>query len=716
MASASLPLTNLLPGLGKRQAERLRHLGINSLSELLRHYPYRWIDRTVIRPIGSINDKDVLPEAAGEDGRLRRREVTVLGRVVGSRVLGPPWRRARGSRFQRLEVVLQDDTGHVTLVFFGGSWRETHFVPHAPVLASGPVTRFNRGFQFTNPDYELLDAEEEAALHTGVHVPVYPLTRGLTERALREWMRQALDRAGSELEDPLPEELRQRYKLLPLHDALRHIHFPRSREEIAPAIRRLAFEELFLDQMVVQAVRMRRETGKVSPVISGGGPIFRRIRAALPFALTEDQNQSLEHILSDMNTSKPMNRLLQGDVGSGKTVVALLAAAAAADAGYQTAFLVPTEILAEQHLRTLRAHGAEFGLDPRILVSGLSRPAQKEVLRTLADGSTLLVVGTHALFQERVRFRNLGLVVVDEQHRFGVEERVAMSEKGKAPHVLVMSATPIPRSIALVQYADLDLSIIAHRPKGRGRVTTRVTPEQNRDKVYGFLAERLAEGRQAFVIYPLVEESERSDLQAATTMAGELSHRPEFQRFTVDLLHGQMPSEDKDRIMQRFATGKTSILVATTVVEVGIDVPNATVLIIEHPERYGLSQLHQLRGRVGRGPEKSYCILVASGTLPPETLERLNRFAETDDGFELARLDLLLRGQGEILGTRQSGPPGFKLADPLRDVKMVEAAREEAERILAGGFIEGGGGRDLEPLHRLVASRLEQLGALIEVG
>jgi len=716
MATGLLLLSDALPGLGKRQAERLRHLGVTSLPDLLRHYPYRWIDRTVIRPIVSLSDKDTLPEATEADGRLRRRDITVLGRVVGSRVLGPPWRRARGSRFQRLEVVLQDDAGHVTLVFFGGSWRETHFVPHAPVLASGPLTRFNRGFQFTNPDYELLDAEEEAALHTGVHVPVYPLTRGLTERALRGWMREALERAEAEMQDPIPAELRERYRLLPLHDALRHIHFPRSREEIAPAVRRLAFEELFLDQMVVQAVRLRRETGKVGPKIPSGGPIFRRIRAALPFTLTEDQMAALDHILSDMNRSRPMNRLLQGDVGSGKTVVALLAAAAAADAGLQTAFLVPTEILAEQHLRTLRDHGATFGLEPRILVSGLSRPAQKEVLRTLADGSTLLVVGTHALFQERVRFRNLGLVVVDEQHRFGVEERVAMSEKGKAPHVLVMSATPIPRSIALVQYADLDLSVIAHRPKGRGKVTTRVTSETKRDKVYAFLAERLAEGRQAFVIYPLVEESERSDLQAATTMAAELARRPEFRAFKVDLLHGQMPSEDKDRIMQGFVKGETSILVATTVVEVGIDVPNATVLVIEHPERYGLSQLHQLRGRVGRGPERSYCVLVTADSLPQETTERLEHFSETDDGFELARLDLLLRGQGEILGTRQSGPPGFKLADPLRDVKMVEAAREEAQTILAGGFMEGDGGGELEPLRRLVASRLEQLGALIEVG
>jgi ATP-dependent DNA helicase RecG len=706
-----------IPGLGKRQADRLRHLGIETLSDLLRHYPNRWIDRTVIRTMGSLTDQDVMPEETEEDGRFRRREVTVLGRVVGCRVLGPPWRRGgRGARFQRLQVVLQDDTGHVTLVFFGGSWRETHFVIHAPILASGPVTRFNRGLQFTNPDYEILDAEEEAALHTGVHVPVYPLTRGLSERMLREWMRHALGVVGPGLSDPIPARLRARYRLLPLLDALRKIHFPKSREEIVSARRRLAFEELFIDQMVVQAVRLRRETGKVSPIVPGGGPIHRRIRAALPFTLTEDQGRALEEILSDMKRSRPMNRLLQGDVGSGKTVVALLAAAAAADADLQTAFLVPTEILAEQHLRTLRAHGAALGLDPRILVGGLSRPAQKEVLRTLADGSTALVVGTHALFQDRVRFRNLGLVVVDEQHRFGVEERVAMSEKGAAPHVLVMSATPIPRSIALVQYADLDLSVIAHRPEGRGRVVTRVTSDEKRDKVHAFLAERLSEGRQAFVIYPLVEESERSDLQAATTMARELAAREGFRGFQVDLLHGQMPSEEKDRVMQGFVRGETSILVATTVVEVGIDVPNATVLVIEHPERYGLSQLHQLRGRVGRGPERSYCVLVAADGLPEETRERLHRFAETEDGFELARLDLLLRGQGELLGTRQSGPPGFKLADPLRDVKMTEAARREAEALLAGGFASGELGPELEPLRRLVETKLERLGALIEVG
>ena len=716
MMPATIAIEGSLPGLGKRQAERLRHLGITTFEELLRHYPYRWIDRTVIRPLGSLAEADIWPEATEGDERLRRREVTVLGRVVGSRVLGPPWRRGRGARFQRLEVVLQDETGHVTLVFFGGSWRETHFAPHAPVLVSGAVTRFKRGYQFTNPDYELLDAEEEAALHTGVHVPVYPLTRGLTERALRLWMRNALEEVGPFLPDPLPPAVRDRYRLLPLLQALRQIHFPRSRDEIAPARRRLAFEELFLDQMVVQAVRLRRETGAVSPVIPGGGPLFRRIRAGLPFELTEDQTRVLDEIQNDLAHARPMNRLLQGDVGSGKTVVALLAAAAAADAGLQSAFLVPTEILAEQHLRTLRDHGAAFGLEPRILVSGLSRPAQKEVLRTLADGSTLLVVGTHALFQERVRFRQLGLVVVDEQHRFGVAERVAMSEKGKAPHVLVMSATPIPRSIALVQYADLDLSIIEHRPRGRGRVVTRVTSEQNRDKVYGFLAERLAEGRQAYIIYPLVEESERSDLQAATTMSRELSRRPEFAPHRVDLLHGQMASEEKDRIMQRFTRGESSILVATTVVEVGIDVPNATVLIIEHPERYGLSQLHQLRGRVGRGSADSYCVLVAADSLPPESMDRLQRFERTEDGFELARLDLMLRGQGELLGTRQSGPPGFKLADPLRDTAMVDAARTEAGAILGAGFLAGEGGADLEPLRQLVALRLERLGALIEVG
>jgi ATP-dependent DNA helicase RecG len=694
----------------------LRHLGVETLGDLLRHYPFRWVDRTTIRPLGSLVPLDVLEGDGDENGRPRRRDITVLGRVVGNRVTGPPWRKGRSTRFNRLEVVIQDDTGHATLVFFGGGWRESHFPSRATVLVSGPITVFRNGYQFVNPDYEILDAEEEAVLYTGVHIPVYPLTRGLTERQIRGWVRVALERLGPHLEDPLPPALRLRYRLLPLLDALRRFHFPPSLEDAAEARRRLAFEELFLDQVTVQAVRLRRETGKVSPVIPGGGPLFRRLRGALPFTLTEDQTGALEEILRDIGKNRPMNRLLQGDVGSGKTVVALLAAAAAADAGLQTAFLVPTEILAEQHLRTLRERGSALGLEPRILVGSLSRPAQKEVLRALADGSAPLVVGTHALFQERVRFRDLGLVVVDEQHRFGVMQRVAMMEKGRAPHVLVMSATPIPRSMAMVQFADLDLSVIAHRPAGRGRVVTRVTPEANREKVYAFLTERLREGRQAFVIYPLVEESDRSDLRAATTMAKSLAARPEFRESGVALLHGQMPSEEKDAAMLRFVRGEVGVLVATTVIEVGIDVPNASFLLIEHPERYGLSQLHQLRGRVGRGPHASYCVLLRSEKLPPEAVERLLLFARTDDGFELARQDLLIRGQGELLGTRQSGPPGFKLADPLRDARMTEVARREAETLLAAGLEAGEGGAGLEPLRRVLRRRLERLGALIDVG
>jgi ATP-dependent DNA helicase RecG len=452
----------------------------------------------------------------------------------------------------------------------------------------------------------------------------------------------------------------------------------------------------------------------VGPVLEPGARV-RRIQAALPFTLTGDQETALAEIFEDLGRPRPANRLLQGDVGSGKTVVALLAAAAAADSGYQTAFLVPTEILAEQHQRTLRELGADFGLDPRILVGGLSTGARREVLRTLADGSTPVVVGTHALFQEEVRFRNLGLVVVDEQHRFGVMQRVAMMEKGSDPHVLVMSATPIPRSLALVRYADLDLSVIRHRPAGRGKIITRVTSEANREKVYAFLAERLREGRQAYIIYPLVEESERSDLQAATTMAERLAGRPEFAAAGVALLHGQMPGADKDAVMSGFARGETGILVATTVVEVGIDVPNAAFLVIEHPERYGLSQLHQLRGRIGRGAHTSYCVLIAGEDLDPPVRERLSIFAGTEDGFELAERDLALRGQGDVAGVRQSGRPGFRLADPVRDRDLVEPARREAAGLLETALL-GDGGTEWEPLRRELAARLAAVGDLADAG
>ncbi len=709
-----------LPGVGKHYAEALLRLEIHTVEDLLRHFPARWVDRREIRPLGSLRPTDVRFEE-GPDGRVRKAVVTVLGtvgtvHVRGRKAPGNPRRQAARRTPQRLEVGLEDESGEVRIVFFGGSWRESHFPPGSRILVSGPLSTFMGKLQFQSPEYEVLDRDEEAEIHTGRLFPVYPGTRGVTQRNLRTWVRAALTRVLPRMEDPLPDALRGRYRLLPLERALTTYHFPPDPETRGEARRRLAFEELFLDQLFVYAARLRREQGRRTVAVPADSPRLRRIRAALPFRLTPDQDRALEEILGDMASGRPMNRLLQGDVGSGKTVVALLAAAAAADAGVQIAFLAPTEILAEQHLRTLRELGGPFGLEPRLLTGSTGAAARREVLRSLADGTAPLAVGTHALFQEEVRFRDLGLVVMDEQHRFGVLQRVAMTGKGNTPHVLVMSATPIPRSLALVRFADLELSVIRHRPAGRGRVVTRVTPEHNRPAVYEFLAERLREGRQAYIIYPLVEESEKSDLKAATTMARRLARRPEFKGFGVALLHGQMKAEEKEAAMNRFTKGEVRVLVATTVVEVGIDVPNASFLIIEHPERYGLSQLHQLRGRIGRGRHTSYCVLIRDDKLDEEAVKRLDLFADTDDGFVLAEMDLTLRGQGDVAGTRQSGRPRYRIADPWRDVKMTEVAREEARKALDGGAFHGEMGPGWEPLRRRLRTMLEIAGPLVDAG
>ena len=681
--SGLIPLDRL-PGVGKRHAENLARLGIGSVNELLLHYPVRWVDRRELRSLGSLTAADGTSSEPDENGKLRKSEVTALGSVVGCRVVGARGYRRRSFR-DRLEVVIQDDSGHLALVFFGGGWRKDHFKTGVRILVSGTLGTYRNRLQMQNPDYEILNREEEEAIHTGSLFPVYPLTRGLGQRQLRVWVRRALEDFMPP--DPLPASFQTRIRVVSLSEALSAYHFPRSPEHRESARRRLAFEELFFDQLLVYAARLRREHGMVSFPIRADGRLYRRVLASLPFSLTPDQERATKEILADMSTARPANRLLQGDVGSGKTVVAFLIAAAAADAGLQTAFMVPTEILAEQHQRSLTRLGGEFGLSPRLLVGSQSRPARRETLRVLADGTAPLVVGTHALFQDEVRFGKLGLVVVDEQHRFGVMQRLALMQKGKAAHLLAMTATPIPRSLAMVRYADLDLSVLMQRPSGRGKIITRVTGEENREKVYSFLAKRLGEGRQAYVIYPLVQESEKTDLKAATTMAQRLSRHPEFRGYETALLHGQMKSEEKEAIMRRFVEGEIHILVATTVVEVGIDVPNASFLIIEHPERYGLSQLHQLRGRIGRGPHTSYCVLVRDDSMDSQIGERLKVFSRTDDGFELARMDLLMRGQGDLIGTRQSGRPECRLADPVRDLELIKLARKEARKVLDAGTL-----------------------------
>ncbi len=716
-----------LRGVGPKGVESLARLGISTLENLLRHYPSRYVDRRTLRPLGSFGPLDTQATELGEDGKERRAVFTSMGRVQRVQEPGGPAPRrhpgrpgrsggyGRGGAKSRVVLSVADDSGSMECVFFGGVYRVSFLKPGDVLVLSGPVGMFGGKPQFQNPEFEILDRDEEAALHSGRLFPVYPLTKGLTQQKLRDWVRAALPR-GRAITDPLPEPVRARHDLLPLVAALESIHFPESPQARDRARHRLAFEEVLMDQLFVSGVRQHRETGREASSIPSEGPFSRRIEAALPFTLTADQTRVLAEIRADLEGPRPMNRMLQGDVGSGKTVVAFLAAAAAADAGVQSAFMVPTEILAEQHHRTLNALGGALGLETRLLVGGMSTAARREVLHGLAAGHIQLVVGTHALFQDEVRFANLGLVVVDEQHRFGVLQRVALLQKGHAPHVLVMSATPIPRTLALVRHADLDLSVIRQRPAGRGRIITRVTHEAKRGALYGFMAERLREGRQAYIIYPLVEES-ASGLAAATTMARELAKRPEFSGLEIALLHGQMPSEEKDAVMTRFVAGGSQILVATTVVEVGIDVPNASFCVIEHPERYGLSQLHQLRGRIGRGEHTSYCVLVAGPALSPEAMERLALFSRIDDGFVLAEHDLRLRGRGDLVGTRQSGRPAYRLADPLEDHELVEAAHGEARRLLSeGALLDPGADPIWHPLAGRLRDMMHEAGVLLEAG
>ena len=710
--------TSVLYRVGAQTAKDLKRLGVTCVLDLLHHYPARWVDRRQITPIMNFSFADTKAKEIGEDGKSRKKIFTVKGTVAEISTVGgqSSFRFAKGRRKipNRLQIILQDDTGRIGLVFFGQAWRKNQIQEGDTIVASGPLSYYNNGFQFSSPEFEVLGEQDQRFWNEGGLLPVYPLTKGITQRLMRVWMNQAMEHLARHPIEILPQDMLETHQLQGLTPALRNYHFPASPDARDQARKRLAFDEFFLDQLFMGTMRRRRETNVHGKPCRTDGPIQAAIRGGLPFELTSGQDSSLKEILSDMAGKRPMNRLLQGDVGSGKTVVALLAAGAAADTGVQTAFMAPTEILAEQHLHSLREFALPHGMEPRLLTGSTPSAARKEILRSLADGTCPLVVGTHALFSEGVRFNNLGLAVVDEQHRFGVMQRLALWEKGSAPpHVLVMSATPIPRSLALVRYADLDLSIIRERPAGRGKIISRVSTPDKRDKLYEFMAERLAEGRQAYVVYPLVEESDKMDLQAATVMAETLAARSEFKAFQVDLLHGQMKPEEKERIMRRFQEGESQILVATTVVEVGIDVPNAVFMVIEHPERYGLSQLHQLRGRVGRGEHTSYCVLVSS--ISKDARGRLKRFSQTDDGFEVARMDLEYRGQGDLLGTRQSGRPGYRLADPVADEAMLDDARNAALEILESGVLDGGA-QEWLPLRQWLSSSLQSLGVLTDVG
>jgi ATP-dependent DNA helicase RecG len=644
-----------LKGVGERRAEQLDRLGIRTARDLLWHLPHRYVDASSVTPL-----------ARAEIGQ----EVACVGRVVAKGVV--PTRR--GLRI--FHAVLRDDSGVLECVWPGQAFLDRTIAVGQTLLVSGPV-RFYHGRQLAPREYVILsDGEGDDPLAAGRVLPVYPATEGLSHKIIRSLVDRHLDGLIALADDPVPPSIRAEAGLAPLALALRAVHRPEDAAQAEAGRRRLAFDELLDLQLMLiraRAVAKRQRSGVAFTVRR---ELTSRLKAALPWELTADQQRALREITADMTAPDRMHRLLMGDVGTGKTVVALFAMLLAVENDFQAALMAPTELLAEQHAATLGRLLEPLELRPELLLGKQSAAEKAAIRRRLADGAARLVVGTHALMQESVSFRRLGLVVIDEQHRFGVEQRAALIGKGAAPDVLLLTATPIPRSLALTLYGDLDLSTIRERPPGRGSVRTAVRGAGQRDRVLEFVRGECAAGRQAYVVLPVIEESERADLRAATTMAEALAGRwPELQ---VALVHGRLKPEERDAVMRRFRAGEIQVLVATTVIEVGIDVPNATIMVIEHPDRFGLAQLHQLRGRIGRGAGESYCILLADGSPPP----RLTAFAATTDGFRIAELDLEERGMGDLIGARQSGGVEVRHARLPTDADLLQQAREIATRLI----------------------------------
>jgi ATP-dependent DNA helicase RecG len=647
-------------GVGPQRARLLEKKGLTTIEEALFFIPIRHEDRTQLTALRAIQVGQV---------------VTCAGTIAG--ISPPPPGRPRAP----LVLLLRDASGYGTATLFGRGWLTRVLQRGHKVILHGRGARFKDKITLQVQDWELVESDEDEPIHAGALVPVYSSTEGLPQRALRSLMWRLVEAHAGDVAETLPDALRRRRHLLPLAEALGGAHFPQSEAQRATAHHRLAFEDFLLLQLGLAILRSRT-TRQRGIAMSPPGLLVRRLREALPWPLTGAQERVWTEIRTDMAAPFPMHRLLQGDVGSGKTIVAALAVLTAIEAGYQAAVMAPTEILAEQHFMTFQRLLEPLGVPATLLTSALRTRERTARRGALKAGDIGCVIGTHALVQARVEFRRLGLVVVDEQHRFGVAQRARLKAKGERPDVLVMTATPIPRTLALTLYGDLDVSVLDELPPGRLPVITRARAESSRPQIYAFLREQVGAGRQIYVVYPLIEESEAMDLKAATDMARRLQTGV-FPDLVVGLLHGRLSFDAKDEIMRRFKAGEIHVLVSTTVIEVGIDVANASVMLIEHAERFGLSQLHQLRGRVGRGPWKSYCILLTSGRLGEDAERRVQAMVETGDGFRIAEVDLQLRGPGEFFGTRQSGLPEFRVADLLRDAALLEDARREAQTIVA---------------------------------
>ena len=685
-------------------------MGLQTIEDLLLRFPLRYEDRANIVPIKSLR-----PGLTA----------TVLGDILSAGV-----RSTRRPGFRLFEVIVRDATGPVRAVFPNQAFLADVLQRSRRVVLYGTLEyRGSGGLQFTSPEYEVLPEtspevnpevnpeasnEDDETVHTGRIVPIYEKAGSMTPRMQRGLVHRLIAELPAVLPDPLPETVRAARGLPDRRLAIVESHFPPRGTDVealntcrTEAQRRLIFEEFFLFQagLLVRKRRNAADRKARTPVVDDR--IRESARRVLPFKLTDGQKNALRDIVTDMQREQPMNRLLQGDVGAGKTIVALIAAVVAMENRFQVAFMAPTEILADQHYLTIRRLLDASRFRVAALTGSIGAARRRDVMAELAGGSIDLVVGTHALAEEAVAFRELGLVVIDEQHRFGVLQRATLRAKGVNPDVLVMTATPIPRTLALTTYGDLDVSTIRELPPGRQPITTVMKTESRRDEVYTLARRELEAGRQVYVVYPLVEDSEKVDLRAATAMADHLQAEV-FPDYAVALLHGRLKQEEKDRVMAAFARGDVHVLVATTVVEVGVDVPNASVIVIEHAERFGLSQLHQLRGRIGRGQHPSTCVLLYQHPVSPAARERLNALVQTTDGFEIAERDLALRGPGDFFGTRQSGLPTLRVGDLLRDHQVMEDARREAT-----AWLDQGGAASLGDY--LSANWASRFG-LVEVG
>lgn len=658
-----------LKGVGPSRGDLLRReLGIGTYRDLLHFFPNRYIDRTKYYKINELRPN-------------HSAEVQIVGKVVNIKTV-------EQQRGKRLVATFTDDTGQMELVWFQGhKWIKENLKPNMPMVIFGKVNWFNGVFSMPHPEMEALE-EHKQNLRTAMQ-PVYPSTetlgnRGISNRVVSKMMQQLFLETQANFAETLPPYLIDELKLIPKNAALFNVHFPKNTELLAKARFRLKFEELFFIQLQLitkNLIRKHKIKGNAFTIVGKHFNDFFQLH--LPFGLTDAQKRVIKEIRHDMGQSAQMNRLLQGDVGSGKTIVALMSMLIALDNGFQSCLMAPTEILATQHFNGLTELAQPLGINIKLLTGSTKTPDRKIIHEALEDGSLDILIGTHALLEDKVRFKNLGLAVIDEQHRFGVEQRSKLWKKNDIPpHVLVMTATPIPRTLAMSLYGDLDISVIDELPPGRKPIQTVHRTDGSRLKVWKFLKDEIAKGRQAYIVYPLIQESEKMDYKDLMDGYESISRDFPLPQYSVSIVHGKMKPAEKEAEMKRFADGKTNIMVATTVIEVGVNVPNASVMVIESAERFGLSQLHQLRGRVGRGAEQSYCILMTGHKLSNDTKTRLDTMVRTNDGFEIAEVDLKLRGPGDLMGTQQSGVLNLQIADLVQDREILQVARNIATKIL----------------------------------